>query len=285
MNILEKIVGFCVNSSIWVAISVVSLVKVTYVNIAIPANSSLLFYIFFGTIFGYNFIKYFEKEQLSGLKYWVLRISFLELINKFKQLKIRAKRTLIISIVSFWVSLFCFLKLEFLTQTLIVIPLLLTIFYAVSFGDKTLRNIAGVKIYVVGVTWAIITVLLPVIEYGFSLSADVWIIFLQRFLFVIALVLPFDIRDLELDAIHLQTIPQKVGVKYTKLYGVFLLLGFFLLEFFKNELLVENLIVLLLVFIITLLFIVLATKRQSLYYSSFFVEGIPLLWLGLLMIL
>jgi len=282
---LEKIVSFCVNSSVWVAISVVALVKVTYVNIAIPANSALMFYVFFGTIFGYNFIKYFEKEQLSELKRWVLKISFLELTDKFKQLKKRARRALIISIVSLCCSFFYFLKLEFLVQALIVIPLLLTIFYAVSFGDKTLRNIAGVKIYVVGITWAIVTVLLPVIEDGLILSADVWIIFLQRFLFVVALVLPFDIRDLEMDAKHLKTIPQKIGVKYTKLYGLLLLLGFFFLEFFKDELLEKNLIVIPLVFIITLLFIVLATKRQSTYYSSFFVEGIPLLWLGLLMIL
>jgi len=282
---LKKIVGFCVNSSIWVAISVVTLVKITYVNIAIPVNNFLMFYVFFGTIFGYNFIKYFEKEQLSGFKRWMLKVRFLEPIDTFKQFRKRAKRTLTISVVSLFCSFFYFLKLEFLTQVLIVIPLLLTIFYAVSFGDKTLRNIAGVKIYVVGFTWAIITVLLPVIEEGMSLSADVWIVFLQRFLFVVALVLPFDIRDLEMDAKHLKTIPQKIGVKYTKLYGLFLLLGFFFLEFFRDGLLEENLIVMPLVFIITLLFIVLSTKRQSTFYSSFFVEGIPVLWLGLLMVL
>jgi len=282
---LEKIVGFCVNSSIWVAISVVALVRITYVNIAIPVNNFLIFYVFFGTIFGYNFIKYFEKEQLSEFTYWVLKADFLELINKFKQLKKRAKRTLIISVISLCCSFFCFLKLEFLTQTLIAIPLLLTIFYAVSFGDKTLRNIAGVKIYVVGITWAIITVLLPVIEEGLSLSADIWVVFLQRFLFVVALVLPFDIRDIDEDPKHLNTIPQKIGVKYTKLYGVFLLLGFYFLEFFKDELLEENLIVMPFVFTTTLLLIVLSTKKQPVFYASFFVEGIPILWLGLLMVL
>jgi len=285
VNRLEKIVGFCINSNIWVAISVVALVGVTYVNIAIPASSSLMFFMFFGTIFGYNFIKYFEKEQLSRFMHWVLKVDFLELTDKFKQLKKSAKRTLIISVVSLCCSFFCFFKLELLTQVLIVIPLFLTVFYAVSFGNKTLRNIAGVKIYVVGITWAITTVLLPVIEEGLILSADVWVVFLQRFLFVVALVLPFDIRDLEMDAKHLKTIPQKIGVKYTKLYGLFLLLGFFFLEFFKDELLEKNLIVMPLVFIITLLFIVLSTKRQSTFYSSFFVEGIPVLWLGLLMVL
>jgi len=280
-----KIVDFCVNSNLWVAISVVALVKVTYMNIAIPANSYLMFYVFFGTIFGYNFIKYFEKEQLSVFKDWVLKVDFFELINKFKQLKNRSKRTLIISFISLFCGFFYFLKLEFITQVLIVIPLLLTIFYAVSFGDKTLRNIAGVKIYVVGVTWAIITVLLPVVEEDLSLTIDVWIVFLQRFLFVVALVLPFDIRDIDEDAKQLKTIPQKVGVKRTKLYGLFLLLGFFFLEFFKDELLEKNLIVMPLVFLITLLFILLSAKRQSTYYASFFVEGVPILWLGLLMIL
>ena len=142
-------------------------------------------------------------------------------------MKKRAKLTFVISVFCLCCSFFYLLNLEIITQTLILIPLLLTVFYAVSFGDETLRNIAGVKIYVVGITWAIITVLLPVMEEGLSLSADIWIVFLQRFLFVVALVLPFDIRDIEVDAKHLKTIPQKIGVKYTKLYGLFLLLGFF----------------------------------------------------------
>jgi len=285
VNRLEKIIDFWINSNIWVAISVVALVGVTYVNVAATGNIFLILYVFFGAIFGYNFIIYFEKEQLSELKVLMLKVSFLELIDRFKQLKKRVKLIYRISIISLCSSFFCFFKLEFLTQCLIIIPLLLTVFYAISFGGKTLRNIAGIKIYVVGITWAIITVLCPVVEEGITLSMDLWIVFLQRFLFVVALVLPFDIRDLELDAKHLKTIPQKIGVKYTKLYGVFLLLGFFFLEFFKDELLVENLIVLSLVFIITLLCIVLSAKRQSTYYASFFVEGIPILWLGLLMIL
>lgn len=251
----------------------------------VSADVYLLLYVFFGTIFGYNFIKYFEKEQLSKFKYWVLRVNVLELFQKYKQLKKRSKSTFLLSITTLLGSFFCFFKLALITQALVLIPLLLTIFYAVSFGNKTLRNIAGIKIYVVGITWAIITVLCPIVEEGILLSTDLWIVFFQRFLFVVALVLPFDIRDLELDAKHLKTIPQKIGVKYTKLYGMFLLVGCFFLEFFKDELLENNLIVMPLVFVITLLFIVLSTKKQSIYYASFFVEGIPILWLGLLMIL
>ena len=90
------------------------------------------------------------------------------------------------------------------------------------------------------------------IENKIELSSDVWILLLQRFVFVVVLILPFEIRDLSVDDKILGTLPQRIGVKNTKLYGLLLLMVFFFLEFFKDELLAINLLVMPLIFLITI---------------------------------
>ena len=93
--------------------------------------------------------------------------------------------------------------------------------------------------------------------------------------------LPFEIRDLNYDEVRLATIPQKIGLKYTKMVGVFLLGLIFLLEFFKDE--CASILILSVVLILTLLFLVLSNKNQSKYYSAFWVESLPILWLVILL--
>jgi len=97
--------------------------------------------------------------------------------------------------------------------------------------------------------------------------------------------LPFEIRDLNYDNLKLSTIPQKIGVKKTKIIGFWLLMGFILLEFFKDELSNNDVIVTLITVFITLLFVIGSNKNQSKYYSAFWVESLPLVWLIILFML
>jgi hypothetical protein len=82
--------------------------------------------------------------------------------------------------------------------------------YAIPLGIKTpinLRSIGGIKIYVIAIVWAGTSVFLPLLETRSVLLLDhLWIIF-QRILVLIVLMLPFEIRDLELDEAYLSTIP------------------------------------------------------------------------------
>jgi predicted cation transporter len=127
-------------------------------------------------------------------------------------------------------------------------------------------------------------VFLPLANADFLMNWDVSITAIQRFVFVLVLMLPFEIRDLQYDSVKLATIPQQIGVKKTKLIGVLLLMVFFFLDYLKDDIQLMNLLVLLVVTAITLLSVVLAKKEQSKYYSAFFVEGIPVLWLLLVLV-
>jgi len=276
---IKNIFDFLINASVWVAIAVTALVGVTYLNLEVAVSNNLLCFIFFGTIFGYNFIKYFEKEQVGGLDFGTKEIR-----KQFERLTIRKKITFLLSVISALISAVLFFKLEIKTQLALIIPSVLTFCYAVSLGYRTLRNISGIKIYVVALVWTITSVLLPVLESEIELSSDIWILLFQRLVFVVVLILPFEIRDLSVDDKNLGTLPQGIGVRNTKFYGILLLMVFFFLEFFKDELFEANLIVIPIVFLITMLFLVLSKENQSNYYSSFFVEGIPIIWFALLMV-
>lgn len=270
MRLLKQALDFYINSSIHVAFSVLALAFITSFEFELTLNKNLLFFIFFASITGYNFVKYY------GLAKWHHR----HLTRWLKTIQI--------------FSFLCFLAMCFFTfllsvKILVVIAILglVTFLYAVPFLPKkmyldesmNLRNISGLKVYVIAFVWAGVTVLLPVISENNILSVDVWISFFQRFLFVIVLMLPFEIRDLQYDNLKLSTIPQKIGVKQTKLVGTILLMVFFFLEFFKDEIRPSHLISLLIISFISMIFIVLSKKNQSKYYSAFWVEGLPMVWL------
>ena len=106
----------------------------------------------------------------------------------------------------------------------------------------------------------------------------------QRFLYVVIVMLPFEIRDMQYDSLKLSTIPQQIGVKQTKIIGVVLLVVFFVMEFFMDATSYEKIAVLGLITLITLWFLLLSKVHQPHYYNSFFVEGIPIVWLLLKLI-
>jgi hypothetical protein len=169
----------------------------------------------------------------------------------------------------------------------------ITFLYAIPFLPKhffldkqhNLRSISGLKIYVIALVWSGVTVYLPLLNNHYQIDADVVITSLQRALFIIALMLPFEIRDMKYDSLKLATIPQQIGIRKTKIIGALILFIFFFLEYFKNEINSSNVLVLLIVTFVTMVLVVFSTSNQGKYYSSFWVEGIPVFWLVFLKLL
>ena len=169
----------------------------------------------------------------------------------------------------------------------------ITFFYAIPFlprnifldSQYNLRTIGGLKVYVIALVWAGVTVVLPLVNNDQVVGFDAILTVVQRYLFVVVLILPFDIRDLQYDSLKLSTIPQKIGIKNTKIIGVMLLLVFFFLEYLKDELKVNQIISLLIIVFVTMLFIIFSNQERGKYYSAFWVEGLPLLWLILVLLI
>ena len=112
-----------------------------------------------------------------------------------------------------------------------------------------------------------------------------WILVVQRIFIVIVLMLPFEIRDLDEDQVHLSTIPQKIGIKNTKIIGFALLGDSILLEFFKHQLSQNILLTACFIGVLSAVLLAKSQKQQGRYYASFWVESIPVFALLFVVIL
>ena len=270
MKVFKSFFGFYINSSIHVALSVFSMTWITLLEFGIPFDINLLCFVFFASITGYNFVKFFgiAKFHHRSLASWLRIIQ-------------------IFSFACFLLLCFFAFKLPFKTLLCIGALGIITFLYAIPFlpkhlfmdEQKNLRSIGGLKVYVIASVWAGVTVLLPVLNNNHSLDENVCLIAVQRFIFVIMLMLPFEIHDLQYDNLKLSTIPQKIGIKNTKIFGILLGLLFVFLEFFIDDLKPNDLTIALIIMITSLLFLIFSKKNQNDFYSSFWVEGIPIFWL------
>ncbi|UKM65160.1 hypothetical protein GSB9_01722 [Flavobacteriaceae bacterium GSB9] len=276
MKVLKHAFNFYIHASIHVALAVYALSWVTLIEFRIPYDENVLYFIFYASITGYNFVKYFG----------VARFHHRSLANWLKAIQV-------FSFFSF--LLMCYYGWQLSKTTLIYIAIFgaVTFFYAVPFLPKhfyvdsqnNLRNISGIKIYLIALVWCGVTVFLPLINNYHALNFNVAITAIQRFAFVLVLMLPFEIRDLKYDSLKLSTMPQKIGIKQTKLLGVALLTIMFFIEFFKDETSSLYVIALLLVSVVTGIFVISSKIEQKPYYSAFWVEGLPIFWLVLLCLL
>ncbi|MBD0830733.1 UbiA prenyltransferase family protein [Aestuariibaculum sediminum] len=275
MKVLKQVVNFYINSSIHVAFSVVALTWISLIEFQISLDKELLNFVFFATITGYNFVKYFgiAKFHHRSLSKWLKAIQ-------------------VFSFFSFIFMCYYGLKLKLNTVLFIVGFGLVTFFYAIPFLPKrffldskqNLRDIGGLKVYLIALVWTGVTVFLPAINNDHPINADVILTAIQRFLFIIVIMLPFEIRDLSYDSLKLATIPQKIGIKETKIMGYILLIAFYILELFKDSMAYGSILVLFLIGVITGVLIKFSMVTQGKYYSAFWVEGLPVLWLLMLLL-
>lgn len=254
MKFLQQFFNFYVSLSIHVALAVYSLVKITEFYFNFPPNKQLNYTIFFGTIVGYNLVK----------------------LNQYPLKKITHVK--IISSISFGLAIFFGWQLNLKTILLFIPFGLLTYLYTSPF--LSLRNIPSIKIVLIAFVWASVTVLIPILNADIQIDFKVILIYIQRFLIIIVLTLPFDIRDFQFDKRHLQTIPQLIGVERTKKFGFILMTIAMLIEFFvtPNQI-SKSTFILMFLTLITLL--QRASINQSKHYSAFWVEAIPIFWWSL----
>lgn len=276
MKIFSSVFNFYINSSIHVGLAVVALTWITLIQFNLGCDKTLLLFVFFATITGYNFIKYFGLAKFHHRR----------LANWLKAIQVFS---------AFAFVAMCFFGFQLSAKLLMLVGSLavVTFLYAIPLLPKhyvldehqNLRAISGLKIYVIAFVWAVVTVVLPLLNSKYSINSDVGITVIQRFCLVFVLMLPFEIRDLNYDSVRLGTIPQKIGVKNTKICGVLFLIFILILEFFKNEFIAINMILTVLIVLSTTLFLLFSNKDQPKYYSAFWVESLPLVWLTILLML
>ena len=96
-----------------------------------------------------------------------------------------------------------FLLCPFLISCLYVIPF---------FKRKRIRDIHYIKIFLIAIVWSWVSVIPVLIETG--ISKEVLIYSFEKAIFLLAITIPFDVRDFSIDMkAGLKTLPQVLGVQ------------------------------------------------------------------------
>lgn len=174
----------------------------------------------------------------------------------------------------------------------IALPAVVSLVYPLTFkksmsGFSSLRAVPGLKLFLISATWAFVTELLPIFLYG-QLEWDSVLEFFFRTILVMGLVIPFDIRDKELDAPVMRTIPQVMGANKARELSLFFILIYqvwVIVRFLFFGASLEYMLALLIGLEIGTQLIKRATNQRPEGYFSFWIEGIPVYCAILLLVL
>jgi hypothetical protein len=269
---IKRIVEAFVYTNVWVALAVACLVTLT-MQLLGATNYHLIAFTFFATLLMYGYARKFESparddEPASQLTQWTDANPILFWAS---------------SSIGFGGTIWFSQYLASSTWYWVAGCALLSAVYPLQFigkGTGGLRNVAGLKLFVISVVWAIVTVILPAVQAGVKLDVDIAWLAMQRLLFVMAITIPFDIRDLRIDSPSINTLPYLLGVKRARFvahFSIFLAevgaVFMYLTGFFSAGEMAGHLIA----FELTSLLIYRSSPKRPDLFFSFWVEGTSIL--------
>lgn len=152
----------------------------------------------------------------------------------------------------------------------------------------SIREFPGVKIFLISLVWSLVSVGLVVLEKDMFLTLDTLFLFLARFSFVIAITIPFDIRDLKHDHLSMKTIPQIYGEQKAKKIALLSLAVFesvSIIHYLTGGFSLPILIALLMSSIFTAILVFKTSQEKNTFFFSFWVDGASVLMLLLLFVI
>ena len=255
--LLKKLFDFYIWSSLHVGIAVSSLVCITIFSNDLSYQKTTSICIFFGTVLGYNFLKYFDvfrNGNFHSNKYYsILAISFISTLGFF----------------------FFFLELKSRIQ----ISILVTGFFLLVY--PFLRKYGWLKLFFVSFVVTSVTVYIPFQTVKW-LPFDFYVSLPQRFFILSSLLIPFEIMDTKTDLQTLNTLPQLFGVRKAKQLGYGFIVIFLSLDFLNFR--IQNFLIDAVIAIVTVTFIRFTSLENDEYYTSFWVESVPIFWWVLLIL-
>lgn len=130
-------------------------------------------------------------------------------------------------ILSFSMTAMIFLRIQKITFNLgllLAVSSIISFFYVIRIRGKNMRELPFIKIHLIAFTWVVILILFPILNE--NIETTVVDFSIAHYAYVLAVTIPFDIRDLKYDSPKQKTIPQFFGVFGAKVIGVVLLLFF-----------------------------------------------------------
>lgn len=258
-----------------------------YLNLIVSTSAALLSIGFVGLTDGAN------KWYYGALSFTAIFLSYnLQRIIKSKNqqqtpwldwVNRNAIWLILLSAVGGVVSLIIFLYLyraDTHSFWIVFTSLLITLLYALPIKGFALRRAPYLKIHLISLVWALVLMVFPAINEGMGSKT---ILFAgMHYFYVLAVSIPFDIRDLRYDEERMRTIPQVIGIQKAKLLSVLLLIAFTIVSLVLFPILLSNVLFYLSIIVQVILVIGMNESRGDLYCAGLIDGSIALLGLSYL---
>lgn len=209
---IRKGIDLLLYSNIYIAIAAVALTWQTQLILFNEFHfDTLSILVFFATMFIY------ASHRLVGLfsvKKFIKEGRF-HIINTYK------KHIWFYTAIAIIGLTYAFFQVSFRIQLALVLPGIISLGYVIPFlsfrknRKLRLRDLNWIKIFLIAIVWAYVTVILPIAEVRNIIWSDLFI-FIERAIFIFMITLPFDIRDLKVDQYNkVKTIPAVYGISFT----------------------------------------------------------------------
>ncbi len=282
---LRKVLDFLIFSNVFIALCAVAQGLVTYHLLGVEPVPAILALLFFATLTVYNFSTLIQKASIHK------RSVYRRVRWTFWHYRLIVSVTIIATLSL--IPLFLFLSLS--AKVFLIFLGLISIGYSLplfSINNKKfgLRNIPGLKLFLIALVWSASTVTLPIIEINEAHLLDVnfqdiILLSAKRFLFIAAITVPFDIRDFFQDKIYeLKTIPTVFGERKAYLFCQLLLLAYLILLFIFNKGFDFDFLALTSTIILTGWLIFKSNWKKNEYYYFLFLDGMMILQYAMLLL-
>lgn len=248
-------------ANIHVALAVLSLLTITHLAFGLVFQPALYLFVFCNTVLTYNFIHYTASKTADKHNSTLILVFtiVLALVGGFSAMFLCPYTLLCAAFIGAFGFLYELPEGKFLV------------------GFRQWRYL---KSFVVAFCWASVTVLLPLVDQGYPLNYVVGLFWTQLFLWTLATLLPFEIRDLNYDNPKIKTIPQVLGVVGAKRLGYVMAIGIMVLEIFMGNAKEFTILPTALAVSGIVFFLRISTTNQKRYFASFWVEALPMGWMG-----
>jgi 4-hydroxybenzoate polyprenyltransferase len=277
VTLAEKLTNLLLYSSVFIAIGTVSLIQL---NMELVSGKWHLdnysIFAFFATIFLYSLHRLYGINRVKGFDHEI----------RFSAIKTYRSHVMLYCVTGAAGALIYFFQLPHLIKLLIVTPAVFSLLYVLPVfpGERRLRDFHFIKILAIAFVWAWITSFIPEYIVLGGLDLHQCFSFAERLLFFIAITIPFDIRDLEVDAgSSVKTIPSTIGISKSKAIAIICLILHLIIVIslsYYGYYLKGILFPYAVLFIVTSTLILLAHPKWSDYYYSGLLDGMMILqWL------
>jgi 4-hydroxybenzoate polyprenyltransferase len=274
-NLLRPCERLFLDGFILISLAAVALGMATLAQLELPiAWDPVYLLLFSGTLVSYNLHRVLKmpKNGKLHLKGRQFRFAFL-----------------LLALLLLAVSIFFIQEATLLVLfPLAVITFLYSVPLRLPVWSLPLRRIPYIKVFVVAVTWSVLTVWLPLTEsVDMTKPLQTWLIFIERFFLLLAATIPFDIRDYLRDReMGMKTLPIALGIKaslWISGAAAFLFWATVVLQAIVMNNFYPTIPATIIFVLFTGLLICMKCRTHRLFYV-FYIDGLLLLY-GLLMVL